>query len=86
MTSLHPAQQRLIREITLLQKCEREFGLPAKPVIDQLVADSDRPLPDILPQRLQWVRFEWPESRSVDYTAYWKQVDRNESKWMGPYL
>lgn len=84
--SLSRAQQRLIREISLLQKCEREFGVSAKSVIDQLVVESDRPLPDVLPERFQWVEFSWPASRSVDYTAYWKQVDRDEPKWMGPYL
>lgn len=83
---MNQSNQRLVCEIQLLQKCEREFGVSAKPVIDQLVADSDRSLPDILPPRLRWVQFSWPESSSVDYTAYWKQVDRNESKWMGPYL
>ena len=84
--TLNPAQRRLIREITLLQRCEKEFGLSAKPVIDQLVVNSDRPLPDVLPERFQWVEFSWPESRSVDYTAYWKQVDRGYSLWTKEYL
>lgn len=83
---LRPDQQRLVREIALLQKCEREFGLLAKPVIDQLVEDSDRPLPDVLPKRFQWVKFSWPESRSVDYAEYWRRVDRSGVDWRGPYL
>lgn len=84
MVSLNDNQKRLIREISLLQKCEREFGLLAKPVINQLVRESDRPLPDVLPERFQWVRFEWPVSKSIDYTNYWRQVDR--SGWRGEYL
>ena len=79
--TLNLNQQRLVREIALLQQCEREFKLPAKPIVDQLVADSDRPLPDVLPLPFQWVKFQWPASRGMDYREYWRQVDRR-----GDYL
>jgi hypothetical protein len=74
--NLRDDQKRLIEEVRLLRECETDFGLPAKPLIDQLVADSDRP------PRLQWVNFQWPQSGSVDLTSHWRTIDRAA----GPYL
>ena len=86
--NLRDDQKRLIEEVRLLRECETDFGLPAKHVITQLVADSDRPLPDVLPPRvLPWLSFEWPKSGEVDYTAFWRSIDRgNRVLWSGPYL
>lgn len=68
-------QRRLIREIEVLQRCERRTGLLAKLVIDQLIADSDRQLPDVLPERPKWVQFAWPSGEMLDYKDYWDRVD-----------
>lgn len=77
--------KRLVREIQLLQRCEVKFGLRAKPVIDQLVADSNRLLPDKIPPSPLWVMFEWPRSGEVDLRSYWK-VAEYHSAWKGEYL
>lgn len=83
--SLNPANQRLVNEIQLLQRCEKLFKLRAKPIIDQLIADSDRPLPDRIPPVPEWVRFAWPESGGVNLEQWWRERDRH-TKMMGPYL
>lgn len=69
-------QKRLVREIEVLQRCEKRTGLTAKPIIDQLIVDSERPLPDQLPDRPQWVRFQWPRVGIVDFNDYWRNIDR----------
>lgn len=69
-------QKRLVREIEVLQRCEKRTGLVAQPVIDQLVADSERPLPDRLPPIPEWVRFEWPRYGEVNLLLYWRNFDR----------
>lgn len=76
--------RRLVREIELLQRCEAQFELKAKPIIDQLVADADRLLPDHLPQPPAWIDFEWPRSGEIDLRSHWKLVDR--IGWRGEYL
>jgi hypothetical protein len=55
------------REIELLYKCEAVFKIPASPVIRQLVAEINRPLPDHLPAMPKFVNFKWPKSEIVDY-------------------
>lgn len=64
----------LVREIELLQRCEVQFKLKAKPIVDQLTADADRSLPDQLPQSPPWTT---GGSR--------REMDRH-SKWTGEYL
>jgi hypothetical protein len=59
------APARLDIELRLLYTCEAIFKIPAAPVIRQLVADAERPLPDVLPPRPEWKSFEWPESGEV---------------------
>lgn len=77
--------QRLRREIDVLCRCEERFKLPAQPVIDRLIADADRPLPDRLPRRPHWTTFEWPESGLVNLESYWHARER-KSQLLEPYL
>lgn len=84
---LSESNQRLVNEIKLLQRCEKSSGLRAKGIIDQLIVDTDRPLPDVIPPVPRWVRFEWPASQSVNLADYWREVDRRGGmKWTGEYL
>lgn len=62
-------QCRLIIEIGLLQRVELAHGLPVGPIIEQLAADANRPLPDVLPAMPKLVRFWWPARGIVDYGA-----------------
>jgi hypothetical protein len=64
---------RLAREITLLYAVEAVYKIPAAPVVRQLIADNDRPLPDLIPPAPQWVSFEWPASGFVDSKPYWER-------------
>lgn len=72
--------QRLIREIQLLQRCEAQWKLKAKPIVDQLIADADKPLPDHLPQPPAWTTFEWPRSGEVDLRSHWKLIDQTKQR------
>jgi hypothetical protein len=76
--------KRLVHEVQLLQRCEAQHGLRAKPIIDRLVAESDRPLPDVLPPSPQWTTFTWPKSGVVDLTNYWREADK-EQRYRGFY-
>lgn len=75
----------LVREVELLQRCEVQFKLKAKPIVDQLTADADRPLPDQLPLPPLWTTFEWPRGGEVDFRTYWRDMDRH-SNWLGEHL
>lgn len=78
---------RLSRELSLLYACEAAYKIPAAPVARQLITDDERPLPDVIPVRPQWVRFDWPKSGEVNLMNYWRGVDREQGvKWTGPYL
>lgn len=78
---------RLDTEIRLLYVCERVWKLPAGPVIRQLVQWEDAPLPDLLPPVPEWVTFQWPASRVVNFEDYWRAQDGGVTKrWAGPYL
>lgn len=76
----------LVREIQLLQRCEELFGLKAKPVIDRLIIEADRPLPDVIALPPDWLRFKWPESGIIDLASYWRAKDRDDKRWLGEYL
>lgn len=69
-------KSRLTAEITALVRCEQRHGLRAAPVIARLVADDERPLPDLIPAPPVWTTFSWPVSGAVDYDAEWRVVDR----------
>lgn len=71
-----PECDRLNRELAILYDGELKYKLPAAPISRQLVADSERPLPDVLPKPPQWTTFEWPASGVLNYIAYWQEVDR----------
>lgn len=78
---------RLTIELRLLFAVERDTGLPAAPVIRQLVAWEDACLPDSLPPPPTWTTFHWPAGGTVDLTAHWRAQDGGkERKWAGPYL
>lgn len=82
---------RLATELALLYRAEALRKIPAAPIVRQLIADDERPLPDALPPKPAWVEFEWPESGTVDWNPYWCSVDRERGsarfdKWSGPYL
>lgn len=66
---------RLAIEIAILVRCEQRHGLRAAPVITQLVADSERPLPDFIPGPPTWTTFQWPRSGAVDYEREWRRLD-----------
>ena len=59
---------RLNKELRLLYKAEAEHKIPAVPIIRQLIVDSERPLPDMLPPQPEWKVFEWPRSGEVRFT------------------
>lgn len=78
---------RLTTELRLLYTVERDFKLPAAPVIRQLAIWEDAPLPDVLLPVPAWLTFTWPVSGTVSYEDYWRARDGGrESMWMGPYL
>lgn len=78
---------RLAHELALLYAVEAAYKIPAAPVVRQLVADDERPLPDVIPPPPQWVEFEWPRFGEVNLITYWREIDRERgTKWMGPYL
>jgi hypothetical protein len=58
---------RLNIELRLLYICEAQRKIPAAPVVRQLIADADRPLPDVLPPRPEWTMFQWPKSGDSGY-------------------
>jgi hypothetical protein len=66
---------RLRNEMSLLYYGERVHKLPASPVIRQLIADAERPLPDALPPQTPCVEFRWPAD-TLDFIADWKRKDR----------
>jgi len=68
--------KRLQNEINLLYRCELSHKLPAAPIIRQLIEDEARPLPDVIPPLPQLVRFEWPRSGAVEFSGYWRELDR----------
>lgn len=82
---LSESNQRLVNEIKLLQRCEKSSGLRAKGIIDQLIVEVDRPLPDVIPPVPRWVRFEWPAIGGVNFEQWWRDRDRH-ARMMGPYL
>lgn len=61
----------LTTEIQLLLRAEFRYGVPAKPIINQLLAESERPLPDAIPPKPPWVAFQWPKSGEIGFIAYW---------------
>lgn len=67
--------KRLRREIQLLYAVEAKYKIAAAPVINQLLADTERPLPDTLPHPPAWAGFTWPMSGEVNFTQYWKNHD-----------
>lgn len=78
---------RLTTELRLLYAVERDFELPAKPIIKQLAVWEDAPLPDVLPPVPSWLTFTWPASGAVNYEDYWRVRDSGRVKvWTGPYL
>lgn len=68
--------RRLSRELALLYAAEATHKVAAAPVARQLVADDARPLPDVIAPPPAWTAFEWPASGELDFTCYWKEVDR----------
>jgi hypothetical protein len=67
----------LTNEIRLLYKAEAEFQLPSSaPIIRQLDAWANQPLPDHIPAPPEFVTFHWPAGGSVDYRDEWARVDR----------
>jgi hypothetical protein len=62
---------RLTREVQLLLRAEFTYAVAAAPVIAQLTADEERPLPDVLPPKPEQVPYRWPRSGEVNFTAYW---------------
>lgn len=84
-----PDCDRLNCELAILYDVEVRYKIPAAPIARQLIAESERPLPDILPRRPVWLKFEWPMSGEIDYRRYWQSLDRQEeaqrrgwSPWM----
>lgn len=69
-------KSRLATEIAILVRCEQRHGLFAAPAIMRLLADEDRPPPDVFPVAPAWVAFQWPVSGVVDVEAEWRAVDR----------
>jgi hypothetical protein len=57
----------LHKEIALLNRCEVAHGLPAAPIVYQLRADAERPLPDKPPDTPEWRAFQWPSSGVLDF-------------------
>lgn len=82
-----PECDRLNRELVILHEGEVKYQQPAWSISQQLVAEAERPLPDVLPKPPKLTVFEWPASGHVDYTAYWQAVDRQAKvDWSEPYL
>lgn len=78
-------------ELELLHRCEAQFKIPAMSVIRQLLVWAAQSLPDVLPPKPAWVKFEWPASGSIDLSSHWRSADREHGsarvdKWSGPYL
>jgi hypothetical protein len=67
---------RLKAELRLPRTAEAIFGVPAAPVARQLVADAERPLPDVLPPPPEWTTFRWPLGGKVNFEGWWREVDR----------
>lgn len=68
---------RLNRELVILQEGELKYQLPAAPIARQLVAEAERLLPDVLPERPMPLKFDWP-ANTIDLTDYWRAVDRRK--------
>lgn len=62
----------LTNEIQLLLRAEFKHGIHAAPVIKQLEAESERPLPDAIPSQPQWVAFQWPKCGEISFVHYWR--------------
>lgn len=78
---------RLDRELALLYRAEAWFGVPAAPIVHQLVAAANYPLPDLLPPPPPWLSFQWPVGNSVNLQAYWREVDEGRiQRWAGPFV
>lgn len=58
----------LDNEISLLYDAEAKSKVPAGPIIRQLVAWAEQPLPDVLPQRPPMREFVWPTNGEVGLT------------------
>lgn len=81
------ADLRLHEELRLLYRAEADYKVPAAPIVRQLIADAERPLPDALPPPPAWTTFQWPRSGEVNLSGYWREVDRKgKIDWSGPYL
>lgn len=78
--------KRLANELALLYRAEAAHKVPAAPIVRQLIIDSERPLPDVLPPCPRWTGYKWPESGSVDLISYWRAKDRGDKQWLGEYL
>ena len=66
---------RLLNEIGELILCEKQYDLPALPIIKHLITDFLRPNgPE--PPLLDVVKFNWPVSEKLDFTDYWKKHDK----------
>jgi hypothetical protein len=61
------ARSRLVNEINTLARCQSLHGLPAYPVMAQLIADEDRPRAST-PPIPEWKPFKWPKSGMVTTT------------------
>jgi len=71
------ALRAMNNEIQLLYRCEAIFKVPAAPIIRQLVAETERPLPDRFPPVPERRSFQWPELGLVDFQAYWHSREWN---------
>lgn len=69
----------LTTEIQLLLRSAYWHNIPAQPIIKQLEAESERPLPDAVPSKPQWVAFQWPKSGEVSLVGYWR--GREDGFW-----
>lgn len=60
-----PNIARLNRELILLAEVSARYGIPTARVAQRLIEEFERPLPDVLPPRPEWVEFKWPKSGVV---------------------
>lgn len=66
---------RLHEELRLLYRAEADYKVPAAPIVRQLIAESERRLPDALPPAPAWTTFQWPRSGVVSFTRERLEVD-----------
>ena len=69
------ADLRLREELRLLYRAEADYKVPAAPIVRQLIADAERPLPDVLPPPPAWTTFQWPGGVLVSFTKERLGVD-----------